>query len=329
MLAAAGYGSVSRRDLSPAPASSRPARSRATRRRAGEAGATSLSASRATPWVSPAKPARHLRLRCAGGGGEWPRDEPRLRRRGQVAGGHEAERGADLFAGECAQTGAAEIAIVAGRFRLFVHGAFWSVWNSGERGAIIGPFSVGSKRCRRRKLTSFRQIRTRRNVLFSALSRQGCQRVQRLLKTAHRDDAEAVRVPSRIGRVIPSDGHEKDVRARLAGAERLLLDAADRCHAAVELHLPGGRDAVAAVDLVAERLHHLQGEREAGRRAADVAGVDPYLDRQGDARRLVGREADDRVTRVQWVANRLDVQRQFLRATLDTDCHDGPRMNQR
>src|SRR5207237_2745410 len=43
---------------------------------------------------------RRLGLRCAGGGGERPRDEPRLRRRGEVAGGHESERGADLFAGE-------------------------------------------------------------------------------------------------------------------------------------------------------------------------------------------------------------------------------------
>src|SRR5437763_1822201 len=40
---------------------------------------------------------RRLGLRCAGGGGERPRDESRLRRRGEVAGGHESERGADLF----------------------------------------------------------------------------------------------------------------------------------------------------------------------------------------------------------------------------------------
>src|SRR5436309_13033177 len=41
-----------------------------------------------------------------------------------MAGGHEAERGADLFAGEGAQTGATEIAIVARRFCLFAHWAF-------------------------------------------------------------------------------------------------------------------------------------------------------------------------------------------------------------
>src|SRR5438105_15528091 len=102
------------------------------------------------------------------------------------------------------------------------------------------------KRCRRRKLTKFRQFRGDRTCSFLALSGQGCQCAQRLWKSLHSDDAEAIRVAPSLARVIPSRD-EEDVRLRLADAERLLLDAPDLGDRAVQLDLSGRGDAIAAI----------------------------------------------------------------------------------
>ena len=120
----------------------------------------------------------------------------------------------------------------------------------------------------------------------------------------------------RLARVIPS-GHEEDVRFRLANAEGLLLHAADRRDRAVELDLPRRGDAVAAVDAMAELLHHLEREREPGRRPADVACVDLHLQRQVDVRRLRRREPDECARALERIGHGLDRHRLVLGAARD------------
>ena len=79
------------------------------------------------------------------------------------------------------------------------------------------------------------------------------------------------------------------------------------------------------VDVVAELLHHLEGEREPGRRAADVAGVDLHADRQMDVGRLLRREADDRLTSCRCgSAIVLTLVRRLRRAALDADRRTAP-----
>src|SRR5829696_9040920 len=113
------------------------------------------------------------------------------------------------------------------------------------------------------------------NYGFLLRFRKGCQRAQRLGKTLHRDDAKSVRILPRLLRVVPSRD-EKRVHTTLARADRLLLQPPDRADPAVEEDLARRCDATAAVDVAAQFLHHLKGERHARRRAAHVAGVDPH-----------------------------------------------------
>jgi len=68
------------------------------------------------------------------------------------------------------------------------------------------------------------------------------------------------------------------------------------------------------VDVVAELLHHLEREREAGRRSADIAGIDLHSERQLDDGRLVGREADDGTACVERVGDRAHGHLQALAA---------------
>src|SRR5439155_10589290 len=99
-----------------------------------------------------------------------------------------------------------------------------------------------------------------------------CQGLQRLLKVLHRDDSKAVGVPPCLGRVVPSR-HEENPDPGLANSDRLLLDPANRLDGAVELDPPRSRDPVAVVDVAAELLEQVEREGEAGRGAADAAGV--------------------------------------------------------
>src|SRR5207248_10571234 len=108
---------------------------------------------------------------------------------------------------------------------------------------------------------------------FSAFRWQSCQRVQRLLKALHRDDADVSGMAFRLTCVIPS-GHEEDVNMGVVGARDLLADPSDRPDGSVEADLAGGRHPVAVVDVAAELLHHLEREREPGRGTADLAQVD-------------------------------------------------------
>src|SRR5579884_4359705 len=91
------------------------------------------------------------------------------------------------------------------------------------------------------KTRSFRRFRGGEIGSFLHRPRERCQCVQRLLKTLHRDDPEAVRVLPRVAGVLPR-GDEEGVHTRLARADRLLLDAADRAHLPVEEDLARGRD---------------------------------------------------------------------------------------
>ena len=84
----------------------------------------------------------------------------------------------------------------------------------------------------------------------SGFRAEGCQRAQRLWKVFHRDDAEPVRVPSCLPRVVPGR-HKEGVHTRPASAERLLLHAADREHLAVEGELSRRRDLVSVGDVAA------------------------------------------------------------------------------
>ncbi len=75
---------------------------------------------------------------------------------------------------------------------------------------------------------------------------------------------------------------EEDIHTRLARADRLLLDPADRADLAVEEDLAGRRDLVPAVDVPSELLEHVEREGEPGRGAADAVRVDRDADRQVD-----------------------------------------------
>ena len=118
---------------------------------------------------------------------------------------------------------------------------------------------------------------------------------QRLLKTLHRDDPQAVRVLAGFARVVHR--HEESIHTRLPRADRLLLDPADRADLAVEEDLAGRGDLEAAVDVASELLHHVEREREPGGGAADAVRVDRDRARQLDVGRLVEEHADDRTPR--------------------------------
>ena len=155
-------------------------------------------------------------------------------------------------------------------FERFLGG--WERWRLG-RDAILRMWPPRIKGLPGEKTRSFRPFDPVEIPWFLALLRQGCQCLQRLLKTLHRDDAQPVRVLAGLARVLPRRD-EEGIHTRLARADRLLLDAADRADPAVEEDLAGRGDLVAAVDVAAELLQHVEREGEPGRRAADAAGVD-------------------------------------------------------
>src|SRR5690348_6508146 len=102
---------------------------------------------------------KRTRLILRGGvRGHGPRDEPRLLRGREAAGGLEAEGGADRLAGERAEGGPAEIAITTRCFRSLAHRSS----RSGGPGLVhVGDtrrLPPERKRCRPRKLTNFRQF---------------------------------------------------------------------------------------------------------------------------------------------------------------------------
>src|SRR5262245_37738617 len=94
-------------------------------------------------------------------------------------------------------------------------------------------------------------------------SAQCRQCMQRLLKTLHRDDPQTSRILARLGRVLPS-GDEEDVDTGGSRAEGLLLHAADRGDAAVEIELARRGDLQAVADSMAELLVDIECERESG-----------------------------------------------------------------
>src|SRR3954466_3722471 len=97
----------------------------------------------------------------------------------------------------------------------------------------------------------------------------------------HRDDPHAVRITASLGGVIPS-GDEEDADSRVAHADRLLRDAADRADAAVEVDLAGRGDPAAVVDVLAEPREEIEREREPRGGAADVPGLDRHLEGELD-----------------------------------------------
>src|SRR5712691_13074605 len=122
---------------------------------------------------------------------------------------------------------------------------------------------------------------------------QRCQQEQRLSKTVHRHDPEAAGIAPCLRSVFPSR-HEEEVDPRAANPDRLLLEAADGGHGAVELELTGGGDSAAVVDVPTQLLEDVECEWEPGRGTADVSGVDLDLERELDERRLLNEDADDR-----------------------------------
>src|SRR6266511_3718259 len=147
-----------------------------------------------------------------------------------------------------------------------------------------------------------KELRTEKAALSASFCKgllrprgQCCQFVQRLLKVAHSEDPNAVRVAPRLGGVFPSR-HDEDANSGVADADRLLADAADRRHGAVELDLARSRDPATVVDVLAQLLEHVERERQSRGGPADVAGVDLHAERQLDERRLIDDHADDRPT---------------------------------
>src|SRR5262245_14698121 len=100
----------------------------------------------------------------------------------------------------------------------------------------------------------------------------------------HRDYAHLSCVTPRLLSVFPSR-NEKDVRSGAPGADRLLLEAANGDHRAVEAHLSGRDHPVATIDVAPELLGYVQGEGEARRGAAYLAEVDVHGHGQRDLRR--------------------------------------------
>src|SRR5581483_44703 len=135
------------------------------------------------------------------------------------------------------------------------------------------------------KTRSFRAFRRCEICVFLANSRQGCQRVQRLLKTFHRADAQPFGVLPRIACVL-SRGDEKSVHTCCARADRFLLDSADRVHRPVRPDLARRRDLVTMVDVAAELLEDLECEREPRGWTADAVRSELHA-------RLVEDDADD------------------------------------
>src|SRR5688572_28156265 len=97
--------------------------------------------------------------------------------------------------------------------------------------------------------------------------------------------------------VIPSRD-EEHVGPGASRADHLLLDAADRGDAAVELELARHGDTQAPVDVSSQLLDHIEGEREAGGRPADAAEIDLDADRKLDVGELLDLDPDDRPTRL-------------------------------
>src|SRR2546430_960357 len=201
--------------------------------------------------------------------GEGALDEPRMVRCADAARGHEAEGRADRLAGKRAEAALAEIAITARCFRSLAHMSL----RSGDPGcattAILGSFPWEASVAAHENCRISASFQTAESWAFLAFSGQRCQGSQRLGKTLHSDHPNASGIAPGDGRVLPSR-HEEHFRVSGPDAEDLLSDAADRRHCAVEVHLPGRGDVVAAVDVPAELLHHLEGEREPGRGTSDA-----------------------------------------------------------
>src|SRR6185295_9675272 len=103
---------------------------------------------------------------------------------------------------------------------------------------------------------------------------------------------------------------------------RLLLDAADPRHLAVQLNLSCRGDPVAVVYVAAASLHQFEREGKTGRRPAHLAQVEADVEREVDVERLDRQHADDRSLRRGYVARRLDRNVVQLPATPVAKAHD-------
>ena len=143
--------------------------------------------------------------------------------------------------------------------------------------------------------------------------------MQRLLKILHRDDPQAVRVALRVARIVPICRHQEDVDVSPTGADRLLLDAADPGHPAVELNHARGCDLVAVVDVASPLLEQLEREGQTSRRTADAAEVEADRKRKVDAEGLCRQEADQGALRLRRVARRSNRDLERARASANAD----------
>src|SRR5580693_1064517 len=85
---------------------------------------------------------------------------------------------------------------------------------------------------------------------------------------------------------------------RFTRPDRLLLDPSDRTHLAVQVDLPGRGDLESAVDVPAELLQDLEGEREPRGGAADSVRIDRDVDGEMDRFVLPDHDPDDSDLRV-------------------------------
>ena len=236
-------------------------------------------------------------LRDGGGRDGCERDEPGLAGRLQRA-RRGAEGGARALRRHGAEAVAAEVAVVAGRSALSVHrGVLSGVRgrpDAADGGRLYGRSTDAEKACPERKTCMFPATSKRpKTAAFYALGPS----VARARNACGKFSTGMMRSPSacfRASRALSPAGTRKASTCACARADRFLLDPADRADRAVGEDLAGRGDLVAVDDVAAELLHHLEREREAGRRAADVAGVDPHVERQVDVERRLEEDADDR-----------------------------------
>src|SRR5215203_6300094 len=112
----------------------------------------------------------------------------------------------------------------------------------------------------------------------------------------HRNYAHASRIAPRLLCVFPSR-NEEDVRTGPFCTDRLLFQAPDRDHGPILENLAARDHLVAAVDVVAELLDDVEGERETRRRPTHPAEIDVHGHGQRDLRFVLEEDPDERALR--------------------------------
>ena len=173
-----------------------------------------------------------------------------------------------------------EVAVLAGHVALAQGSSLSRSPGVNEQRAMIGRLAPWRKGCGPRKTCSLRTIQNR--AICSDFTRFGgsvasaCNACRKLSTGMTRTGPAYLRASFALS---PAGTRKTSTPARRTPIVFCFTPPIGQ-DGAVGLDLAGGRDLVAAGDVVAELLEHVEREREAGRRAADRARVDLHRDRQ-------------------------------------------------